>query len=515
MKGSLVAKRYSIIAQKGEGALSIVYRAHDNRLDRDVALKVLKAGPGIDKQAALRFDAEARVAAQIVHPNVASIYDVVDCEFGRAIAMEYVDGPSLGERLKVCHTISETKAVAYARQIADALAAAHARGLVHRDVKPGNILLTPRDEVKVVDFGLVKALDGTGATLTQTGTFVGSVYYISPEQAQGSPISPASDLYSLGIIIFQMVTGDVPFAGESPLAVALAHVAKSAPSRRRLRTAMSPALAEIVAKLLEKDPQRRYSSAADVSDALRALGEKTVVVPPREVLDAPTITAPVVTAPRPTPILVNTAAAAAAAASAAAAAFARANAYTRRFDIPTTAVVSGTLLLVALFLAFSGPAFAVVQNLHGSSVASARAMLTRAGLRAVVRTRSSLTVPDGIVLAQQPAAGARLRRGATVALVASSGPPSVTVPSVRGLPLGDARAILHRLNLQARLGAAYSSAPAYTVIEQAPSPGTRVRQGTAMMIVFAVNPAPSYPVYDLPRPFPHGKSKHHGGRGGD
>ena len=488
LAGTTVANRYRIIEVRGEGALSVVYRAHDTVLGRDVALKVLKSGPGLDRRAAERFDAEARTAARIVHPRIAAIYDVIDCELGRAIVMEYVDGPSLAERLKVCRALPEPTVMAYARQIAQALVAAHAQGVVHRDVKPGNVLLTSGDEVKVVDFGLVKALDGSTATLTQSGTFVGSVHYVSPEQAQGKTTTPASDLYSLGIVIYQMATGALPFAGDSPLAIALAHVTNKAPSRRDLEAAMSPGLAAIVARLLQKDPAKRYQSANDVLDALDGLSGAKPLAPEIAAVDAPTITAPIPAVPPRRP--------------------------TFNPDRRAAAIVAGTALLVMLFLILARPAFAVLDDLRGHTAARARSILAQLGLRADVIARPSQTVRPGVIFAQSPAAGARLERGARVALTESSGIPLVSVPSIRGLSVTAAQRLLHRLHLQVRLGAAYSDAPVYTVVDQAPSAGTKVRLGTAMMVVFAIAPVAPYPVYDSGPPPPgHGHRKHGRGRG--
>lgn len=500
----LIAKRYRVIAKKGEGALSIVYRAHDTVLDRDVALKVLKSGPGLDRHAAERFDAEARAAARVVHPHVAAIYDVIECELGRAIVMEFIDGPSLAERLKVCGSLQEATTIGYARQIAQALAAAHALGLIHRDVKPGNALLTPGDEVKVVDFGLVKALDGTSATLTQSGMFVGSVHYVSPEQAQGKALSPASDLYSLGIIIYQMRTGHVPFGGEAPVAIALAHITNAVPSRRALEAAMSPGLATIVARLLQKDPARRYASAAEVVAALDDLSGQPAQTPAVApvALDAPTVTTPIPVVPPRRPLIP----AAAISAAAVSAVLPR----LREVNVRRAAILAGSAILLLLFLIFAAPASAIVADVNGRSIAAARGMLAQSGLRTAVRTQPSEIVSPGVVMNERPGAGARLRPGATVQLVASSGPPFVTVPAMHGLPVNDARRELQQLKLQPRLGAQYSAAPQYTVIDQAPSAGTRVREGTGIVVVFAVQPQPVYPIYeDAGPPRGHGRGKHH------
>lgn len=445
----LVANRYRIITKKGEGALSIVYQAHDTVLDRDVALKVLKSGPGMDAHAVERFDSEARSAARIAGPHVAAIYDVIESELGRAIVMEFVDGPSLAQRLKVVGALPEAIAIRYARQIAQALADAHAQGLIHRDVKPANVLLTPNDEVKVVDFGLVKALDGTAATITGSGMLVGSVHYVSPEQAQGKTISPASDLYSLGVVIYQMCSGNLPYSAESPLAIALAHVTQPAPSRRALEAVMSPGLALIVARLLQKDPAQRYASAQAVVQAFDSLAAD--VTRTAAASDAPTIVTaiPVVTR-RPHPII------------------AQLQERGRTLDRRRAGLAIGCAILVALFLIFATPA----SRIHAHAAVGS--------------------------IARKPAA-----------------PKLVAIPQLRGMTVASARQLLHRLDLNARLGALYSGAPPYTVVEQAPSPGTRVSPGTTMMVVFAIAPQPIYAPAEPGPPGRHGRGHGHGKHDGD
>jgi len=513
----LIAQRYRIIGKAGEGALSVVYRAHDERLDRDVALKVLKEGPGLDRHAAERFDAEARAAARIQDVHVVAIYDVIKCELGRAIVMEFVDGPSLFERLKVCGTLQEAAVISYARQIAQALIAAHAGGVLHRDVKPGNVLLTSDDTVKVVDFGLVKALDGTGATLTQSGMFVGSVQYVSPEQAQGQQLSPASDLYSLGVLIYEMRAGTVPYPGESPVAIALAHVTNPPPTRKALERNMSPALAAIVERLLNKDPQRRYASAAELAAALDAISPASDLSRARSSAntEAPTIISPI--------LRFKQARRRFAAPAGLAAFFAswRARAVpTMRERFATDRILLGRLIekgrslegsdrrraaivacgiLLILIALLAGPAVALVPNVYGKPLTQATALLTHSGLRASVRERPSRTLAPGIIVAQSPSAGSHLSRGSAVQIVESSGLPFVAVPRLTGLSVAAARQVLHQIDLQARLGAIVSDQPPYTIVEQAPSAGARLREGTAMMVVFAIPQAP--PAYAQSAPY--------------
>ncbi|MDP9111265.1 MAG: protein kinase [Candidatus Eremiobacteraeota bacterium] len=470
-KPTLIANRYRLGRRLGEGALSIVYLAHDTTLERDVALKVLRAGSGFDDSGLARFHSEARAAAKIAGPNVVAIYDVLEAELGSAIVMEYVDGPSLAERLRVTGALPEQAAVKYAGEIAQALAAAHARGLVHRDIKPSNILLTKDDSVKVADFGLVKALDGSSATLTHSGMFAGSVHYVSPEQAQGKPLGPASDLYSLGIVLFQMLSGRVPFESNSPVATALAHVTQAAPTRRELEAHMSPRLAVLVERLLQKDPGRRYSSAAEVASELTTLGgTPRATVFQNDALDAPTIIAPHVQVPL--------------------AARAKTSARTLSPQHRALILAAAGVVLILLIAILSRPTVTVA-DVRGQTQAQVRSTLARLGLRTVIVPRASESVARGRVIAQHPGAGVRIHRGDAVTVIVSTGLPLVTMPSFTGMFIERAGPIVHRLKLDARIGARFSNAPQNTIITQTPTSGTPVREGTLVKLIISAGPGPS------------------------
>ena len=292
---ALLNGRYRLGSLLGEGAVGIVSRAWDEVLRRDVAVKMLKPAYASDARTVARFYAEARAAARLAHPHAVLVHDIVADRARHAIVMEYVAGVSLERVLAREGRVAEARAVRYGREIAQALAAAHACGLLHRDVKPSNVLITQNDGVKVADFGLAKAIVDAG-TSTEAGRLVGSASYVSPEQAQGLPLTPASDLYSLGVVLHRLVTGRLPFEGASPIAVAVAHVTAPAPCEDELAREMSPALATIVARLLRKDPAERYASATDVAAALAAIETES----PRAVpaWDAPTVTAERVRVPR-------------------------------------------------------------------------------------------------------------------------------------------------------------------------------------------------------------------------
>ncbi|MDQ5809944.1 MAG: protein kinase, partial [Actinomycetota bacterium] len=219
----LVDNRYRIVQPLGNGGMAEVYLAHDDILDRDVALKVMSGRYAGDEEFVERFKREAQSAAALSHPNIVSIFDRGAAEDGTYyIAMEYLPGGTLKDRITKRGAIPPRTAAAVALQIAGALCAAHERGVIHRDIKPHNILITESGDVKVTDFGIARA--ASSSTMTRTGSILGTAHYISPEQAMGEPVGPASDLYSLGVVLYEMLTGELPFDAETPLGIAMKHV---------------------------------------------------------------------------------------------------------------------------------------------------------------------------------------------------------------------------------------------------------------------------------------------------
>lgn len=275
--------RYQLDGLAGEGASAQVWRGTDALLHRTVAVKILKPAIAADDAVVGRFFTEARAMAGLSDPSIVAIYDMIADGGRHALVMEYVDGPSLAQLLQQNGTIDAVRAVAIARDIARALHVAHARGILHRDVKPANVLMTAAGTAKVTDFGLAKALEETDSGATLAGGLLGSTSYISPEQAQGRPLTPASDLYGLGVVMHQMLTGRLPFSGSSALATAVAHVREPVPTAAALAQSMSPALAAIVHRLLAKDPAARYRSAPEF---IAALDDARVA--PAAASDAPT-----------------------------------------------------------------------------------------------------------------------------------------------------------------------------------------------------------------------------------
>jgi eukaryotic-like serine/threonine-protein kinase len=267
--GDLIADRYELEELVGTGGMSSVFRARDLQLERRVAIKILHERYIDDPEYVERFRREARAVARLSHPNIVTVIDRGEDEGRQYIVFEHVDGENLKELVVRTGRLPVRRAVELALAVADGLAFAHGHGLVHRDVKPQNVLLSREGDVKVTDFGIARSLDVEHG-VTQTGTVLGTGEYLAPEQASGKPVSPATDVYSLGVVLWELLVGDVPFSGENFVAVALRHVNDPPPPLRKLRPDVSPRLAAAVERALAKDPEQRFPSMAALAAELRA-----------------------------------------------------------------------------------------------------------------------------------------------------------------------------------------------------------------------------------------------------
>jgi serine/threonine-protein kinase len=280
--GDLIADRYELEELVGTGGMSSVFRARDLQLDRLVAVKILHERYVEDAEYVERFRREARAVAQLSHPNIVTVIDRGDDDGRQYIVFENVEGENLKELLQRTGRLPVRRALELAVAVAEGLSFAHERGLVHRDVKPQNVLLSREGEVKVTDFGIARSLHVEHG-VTQTGTVLGTGEYLAPEQASGSRVSPATDVYSLGVVLWELLAGDVPFAGENFVAVALRHVNEPPPDLREVRPDVSPRLAAAVDRSLAKDPARRFPSMKALAHELRAcLAELDGDAPPVE-----------------------------------------------------------------------------------------------------------------------------------------------------------------------------------------------------------------------------------------
>ncbi len=266
MQRTVIDNRYTLVEPLGGGGMAEVYLAHDDVLDRDVALKILRNQYANDEEFVERFRREAQSAAKLSHPNIVSIYDRGRSEDGAYyIAMEHVQRGTLKDRIKRDGALAPDAAIGVTLQIADALQAAHENGVIHRDIKPQNVLVTRTGDVKVTDFGIARA---ASSPLTQTSAVLGTAAYMSPEQAMGKPVGPQSDLYSLGVVLFEMLTGELPYDAESPVSLAMKHVNEPPRSPREANPSVPDPLDAITLKLLAKNPEDRYGSATKLADEL-------------------------------------------------------------------------------------------------------------------------------------------------------------------------------------------------------------------------------------------------------
>jgi serine/threonine-protein kinase len=273
--GTILGGRYRLVELLGQGGMARIYRGHDNQLDRDVAVKLLRPEYGRDPDFSSRFRQEAQNAASLNHPNIVGVHDFGQDEAGPFIVMELVDGEDLASIVKRSGALPPRQAARITAETARALHAAHQRGIVHRDVKPGNVMVNRDGQVKVTDFGIARAL--AEAQITLPGTTLGSVHYFSPEQARGDPTTAASDIYSLGIVLFELLTGHRPWEADSAAAVAMARLAGPAPDPSSLRSGIPSDLVAIDRKALATEPADRWSSASSMAAALEAFLAGTAV----------------------------------------------------------------------------------------------------------------------------------------------------------------------------------------------------------------------------------------------
>src|SRR5215203_7167764 len=274
-RDTMVDGRYRIIRRLGSGGMADVYCAEDTQLGREVALKLLYRRFAEDEEFVERFRREASSAARLQHPNVVQVFDRGEWDGTYYSAMEFLEGRNLKQIVRDHGPLEPALAVDIVLQILKAARFAHRRGIVHRDIKPHNVIVDDDGRAKVTDFGIARA----GASdMTETGSIMGTAQYLSPEQAQGQPVSPRSDLYSIGVMLFELLTGRVPFEAESPVTIALKHVSEPPIPPAELNPAISPALEAVVLRALEKDPARRFADADEFAAALQdARAEPTVV----------------------------------------------------------------------------------------------------------------------------------------------------------------------------------------------------------------------------------------------
>ncbi|HBT46969.1 MAG TPA: Stk1 family PASTA domain-containing Ser/Thr kinase [Peptococcaceae bacterium] len=472
MIGKILDGRYEIKEALGGGGMALVYRGQDRLLNRSVTIKILREQFASDHNFVARFQQEAQAVARLSHPNVVSIYDVGQEEGLHYLVMEYVEGNSLKEVIDGKAPLPFREAVDIAVQICEALEHAHENGVIHRDIKPHNILITKQGRVKVTDFGIAQAV--SEATMPYTGTLMGSVHYLAPEQARGEATGITADLYSLGVVLYEMLTGQVPFNGDTPLAVVLKHLQEEPRPPQELNPDLPPALERIILRCLSKDPARRYPSAASLRADLQAL-RNVLLEDNSATRELPKVAALAADPPD------------------------------ERRDKRRPRIWAWSLLAV-FFLALAAAGLwtgfryylvvgdTVVPAVEGLTEAEALNRLAAAGLKGeVAERRNDRDVPRGCVISQTPEAGERVKRSRPVMLVVSLGPRMQEVPNVVGDSEREARTKLQNAQFKVIISpneVYHPTIAAGSVVSQEPPAGSLQPEGSSVRITLSKGPEP-------------------------
>lgn len=477
-------KRYTILERIGGGGMADVYRAHDKLLDRSVAVKVLRSQFTNDEEFVTRFRREAQAAARLSHPNIVNIYDVGCDEDIYYIVMEYISGETLKERIQREGQLPIEATVRIALEIAEALEHAHQNGLVHCDIKPHNILTTKSGRIKVTDFGIARAV--TSATMTHTGTIIGSVHYFSPEQAKGAAVGAKSDIYSLGVVLYEMLTGTVPFNGETPISIALKHLQEEPHPPRESNPDVPPLVEAIVLKAMAKDPDLRFGDIGEMITDLRLsqnyLRDDHTRRLSRE--DYPTQVLPRIIPPTGDGMDYK------GGTQQPAAAGTRSKVWVwTLIGLLIMAFITGAFLAYGKFWSLSE---VEVPSVIGKQVESARNILADKNLRVSVVETFHDKVPAGQVISQNPEAGSTVKEQRTINLIVSKGGEITVVPDVRGLTRRDAELQIKNAGLTVgRVDEQFAAnSVADTVINQNPRPPAQVVKATPIDIVISKGPEP-------------------------
>lgn len=500
-----LAGRYEVRAMIGRGGMAQVHLGFDTRLSRVVAIKMLRTDLARDSLFQTRFRREAQSAASLNHPNIVAVYDTGEEELHTPdgssvqvpyIVMEYVEGHTVRDLLAGGAPVPIDEAIEIISGVLAALEYSHSHGLVHRDIKPGNVMLTNQGKIKVMDFGIARAVTDSQATMTQTNAVVGTAQYLSPEQARGEVVDARSDLYSTGCVLFELLTGRPPFKGDSAVSVAYQHVSELPPTPSSLTSDVPESIDRVVMKSLAKDKEQRYRTAHDMlSDLERAARGALVLAPATSTWEEPVstqtttmgTTAMPPTPPPPPQFRTQTRRQAAAVQEV----------EEERRKSPVGVIFTVLLLLAALavggwaayqYLGNQEPEKEMVTipaSVIGADQAQARQILTEAGLKIQLGEKTpSDEVEAGHVVSTNPDAGTEVEKGSTVTLNISSGPEGVTVPDLKGLSQSQARAALEKEGL--KLGEVETQDGPQEkdrVISSSPEAGEAVKKGDTVKIV--------------------------------
>ena len=537
--GSVLGGRYRLIELLGQGGMATIYRARDQQLERDVAVKVLRPEYGRDPDFGSRFRQEAQSAASLNHPNIVSVFDYGQDPVGPFIVMELVDGEDLSQIIKRSAPLGPRQAARLTAEVAHALSAAHERGIVHRDVKPGNVLVSRDGRVKVADFGIARAI--AEAQMTLPGTTLGSVHYFSPEQARGEPATTASDVYALGIVLYELLTGRRPWVGDSAASIAMARLSGPIPSPSAVRAGIPPELESITRRALALAPEDRFDNAQAMAAALDGyLGDRPV--------DTPGV-APVVPPARPDPGRPTDATAVTVAAGVArpnagrvpyspeayaegdvppprpVGAGRRAPVYERVEEderqgtspwVWISALLALAILAVAAFLVFQllsgggspepSPSGQTVEvpNFVGMTFDEAQREGDRLGIEVVRAATEESDEPADTVLAQDPPEGTEIAEGDEVRLTLAVGAATVAVPDLRNRTRSEAINLIFQANLTlGDITEEYDPVVAEgLVIRQDPPANLQITKGAPINITISRGPEPTPTPTPEPTPTP-------------
>ena len=483
---TIVDQRYQIVSRIGSGGMADVYCAQDLQLGRKVALKLLYRRFAEDEEFVERFRREASSAAGLQHANVVGVYDRGEWDGTYYIAMEYLEGQSLKQLITERGPLPSLEAIDVAEQILRAARFAHRRGVIHRDIKPHNVIIDEEGRAKVTDFGIARA----GASdMTETGSIMGTAQYLSPEQAQGHSVSARSDLYAIGIVLYEMLAGRVPFDGESAVTIALKQVSEAPVPPSAYNPSVLPELDAIVLRALAKDPEARFADAEEFIAALEGVRAQLALMPAGQSTAAfgaiaGPVTDPTALAAAGVPVEEPLEAPPDGRPP-------EGDEQHRRRRWPWIAAVLGVLAALAAVFLILGPLSTnkvAVPNVVGTQLTVGKAILENRGFKVQVTTVVSDQQRDKI-LRQDPQPNTKAKEGSTVSLTVSGGPGQATVPSVDGLTQAQARRKLEAAGFKVTVSReASDTIPSGTVTRTAPPGGTQIDKGSTVTLFISSGP---------------------------
>ncbi|WP_420753884.1 Stk1 family PASTA domain-containing Ser/Thr kinase [Rhodococcus sp. O3] len=487
-----LSSRYELGEILGFGGMSEVHLARDLRLGRDVAIKVLRADLARDPTFYLRFRREAQNAAALNHPAIVAVYDTGEAETETGplpyIVMEYVEGETLRDIVRGTGPMAPKRAMEIIADVCAALDFSHRNMIVHRDVKPANVMINKAGAVKVMDFGIARAISDAASPMTQTAAVIGTAQYLSPEQARGEQVDARSDVYSVGCVLFEILTGEPPFKGDSPVAVAYQHVREDPPLPSSVNAAVPPELDSVILKAMAKNPANRYQSAAEMrSDLIRVLSGQRPSAPMVMTDDERTTFLGAVDTGS------NYRDSAAPAGAASSGGSGGGGAVAKRILLGLAAAV--IVGIVGLFLWTLGPGSSAAQvavpDVRNLAQQVAEAQLQDAGFRVTVQPKPDAVVATGNVINTRPVAGSQVEENSTVTLEVSSGPEQVEVPRLSGMSRQEAAEALSEVGLRLDtnvLKAPSTEAQVDTIVKQEPSSGSSVDRDSAVTVTLGSGP---------------------------